>query len=195
MLTIDGSVKGKYRGFTIIGDGTGILGNNALPNAINLTWTTAASRSTSADVFDDIYVRNLRFSCGMRMGAPPGTTRQVDGTTIRDGSGSAIYNYSTLSLYGFYFGNGISGDQYDYTVYNSSASGCQAGVYCDTSGFEWYGGQPAQNGTEFYFQAPPARPPYRGSSRRTLASSFRSPVEVPPPRFPSAMSCSLPAIL
>jgi len=155
VLNIDGSAKGKYQGFTIVGDGTESSGNNALPNGINLTWTTAASRSTTANIFNDIYVKSLKFSCGIRMGAPAGTTRQVDSTTIRDvivaGSGTATHKYSTLYLRGFCFGNGDSGNQYDFAVYNSWATGCRTGVYADASGFVWYGGQPAENGTEFRF--------------------------------------------
>jgi hypothetical protein len=155
VLNIDGSAKGKYEGFTIVGDGTESSGNNALPNAINLTWTTAASRSTTANIFNDIYVKSLKFSCGIRMGAPSGTTRQVDSTTIRDvivaGSGTATTKYSTLYLRGFCFGNGTHGNQYDFAIYNSWASGCLVGVYNDASGFIWYGGQPAENGTEFHF--------------------------------------------
>jgi Pectate lyase superfamily protein len=155
VLNIDGSAKGKYQGFSIVGDGTESSGKNALPNAINFTWTTAASRSTTANILSDIYVKSLKFSCGIRMGAPSGTTRQVDSTTIRDvivaGSGTATYTYSALYLCGFCFGNGIYGNQYDFAVYNSWASGCRIGVYAGASGFVWYGGQPAENGTEFYF--------------------------------------------
>jgi Pectate lyase superfamily protein len=166
VLNIDGSARGKYEGFSIIGDGTESSGNKALPNGINLTWTTAASRSTTANVFSDIYVKSLKFSCGIRMGAPSGTARQVDGTTIRDvivaGGGSATYKYSTLYLRGFCFGNGTSGNQYDFAVYNSWASGCQAGVYNAASGFIWYGGEPTANGTEFYFAGEMAQTTIQG---------------------------------
>jgi Pectate lyase superfamily protein len=166
VLNIDGSAKSSFQGFSIAGDGTEGSGGNALPNAINLTWTTAARRSTTANVFSDIYVRGLKFSCGMRMGAPSGTTRQVDGTTIRDviiaGLGNATFAYTTLYLYGFYFGNGITGNQYDYVAYNSYASGCQTGVYSNASGFEWYGGQPAQNATEFRFAGAPVQATIQG---------------------------------
>jgi hypothetical protein len=166
VLNIDGSAKGSFQGFSIFGDGTEGSGNRALPNAINLTWTTAARRSTTGNLFSDIYVRGLKFACGLRMGAPSGTTRQVDGTTIRDviisGFGNASYAYSTLYLYGFYFGNGTTGNQYDYVIYNSAASGCRSGVYCDASGFEWYGGQPAQNAIEFHFVGAPAQATIQG---------------------------------
>jgi hypothetical protein len=166
VLNIDGSAMGSFQGFSISGDGTEGSGNKSLPNAINLTWTTAARRSTTGNVFSDIYVRTLKFSCGMRMGAPSGTARQVDGTTIRDviivGAGNARFAYATLYLYGFHFGNGITGNQYNFVVYNSSAAGCQAGVYCDASGFEWYGGQPAQNAIEFQFVGAPAQTTIQG---------------------------------
>ena len=166
VLNIDGSAKSSFRGFSIAGDGTEGSGNNALPNAINLTWTTAARRSTTANFFGDIYVRGLKFACGIRMGAPSGSTRQVDGSTILDvivaGAGTANYPYSTLYRYGFYFGNGITGNQYDHVAYNSCTSGCQVGVYCDASGFEWYGGQPAQNAIEFYFSGAPAQTTIQG---------------------------------
>ena len=166
VLNVDGSAKSSFRGFSVVGDGTEGSGDKALPNAINLTWTTAARRSTTGNVFSDIYVRTLKFACGMRMGAPAGTTRQVDGTTIRDvivsGAGDARYAYAALYLYGFYFGNGVTGNQYDFAAYNSSASGCQVGVYCDASGFEWYGGQPAQNATEFHFAGAPAQATIQG---------------------------------
>jgi Pectate lyase superfamily protein len=166
VLNIDGSAKSSFQGFSIIGDGTEGSGNKALPNAINLTWTTAAARSTTGNIFNDIYVRNLKFACGMRMGAPSGTTRQVDGTTIRDvivaGAGNASYAYTSLYLCGFYFGNGVTGNQYNYVAYNSSASGCRAAVYCDASGFEWYGGQPARNATEFQFVGAPAQTTIQG---------------------------------
>jgi hypothetical protein len=166
VLNIDGSAKSSFQGFTIMGDGTEGSGDKALPNAINLTWTTAAARSTTANAFNNIYVRTLKFACGMRMGAPSGTARQVDGTTIRDviisGAGNVRYAYTTLYLYGFYFGNGITGNQYDFVAYNSYASQCQAGVYCDASGFEWYGGQPALNAIEFQFVGAPAQTTIQG---------------------------------
>ena len=166
VLNIDGSAKSSFQGFTIMGDGTEGSGDKALPNAINLTWTTAAARSTTANVFNNIYVRTLKFACGIRMGAPSGTTRQIDGTTIRDviisGAGNVRYAYTTLYLYGFYFGNGVTGNQYDFVVYNSYASQCQAGVYCDASGFEWYGGQPALNAIEFQFVGAPAQTTIQG---------------------------------
>lgn len=166
VLNIDGAAKSSFRGFSIAGDGTEGAGNGALPNAINLTWTTAARRSTTSNFFGDIYVRGLKFACGIRMGAPSGTTRQVDGTTISDvivaGAGTANYPFSTLYLYGFYFGNGVTGNQYNYVAYNSSAAGCQMAVCCDASGFEWYGGQPAQNAIEFYFVGAPAQTTIQG---------------------------------
>lgn len=166
VLNVDGSAKSSFRGFSIAGDGTEGSGNGALPNAINLTWTTAARRSTTANSFSDIYVRGLRFACGMRMAAPSGTDRQVDGTTITDviisGAGTAQYPYAALYLYGFYFGNGVTGNQYNYVAYNSSVSGCQIGVYSDASGFEWYGGQPAENAIEFYFAGAPAQTTIQG---------------------------------
>ena len=166
VLNVDGSAMGSFRGFSIAGDGTEGSGTQALPNAINLTWTTAARRSTTANSFSDIYVRGLKFACGMRMGAPSGTPRQVDGTTISDviitGAGAAQYPYTTLYLYGFYFGNGVTANQYNYVAYNSSVSGCQVGVCCDASGFEWYGGQPAENAIEFYFAGAPAQSTIQG---------------------------------
>jgi Pectate lyase superfamily protein len=166
VLNIDGSASGSFRGFSMAGDGTEGSGNKALPNAINLTWTTAARRSTTANSFTDIYVRGLKFACGLRMGAPSGTGRQVDGATIIDvtisGAGAAQYSYTTLYLYGFYFGNGVSANQYNYVTYNSSVSGCEVGVCCDASGFEWYGGQPAQNAIDFYFAGAPAQTAIQG---------------------------------
>jgi Pectate lyase superfamily protein len=166
VLNIDGSAKSRFQGFSIAGDGTEGSGSIALPNAINLTWTTAARRSTTANSFDDIYIRGLKFACGIRMGAPSGTVRQVDGTTISDvivsGAGSADSSYGALYLYGFYFGNGATGNQYDHVVTNSSASGCRAGVYCNASGFEWYGGQPAENAIEFQFVGAPTQTTIQG---------------------------------
>lgn len=166
VLNIDGSAKSSFRGFSIAGDGTEGSGSAALPNAINLTWTAAARRSTTANSFGDIYIRGLKFACGIRMGAPSGTARQVDGSTISDvivsGAGSADYSYSALYLYGFYFGNGVTGNQYDHVADNSSASGCRAAVYCNASGFEWYGGQPAQNAVEFQFAGAPAQTTIQG---------------------------------
>jgi hypothetical protein len=166
VLNIDGSAKSSFQGFSIVGDGTEGSAGKALPNAINLTWTTAARRSTTANFLGDIYVRTLKFACGIRMGAPAGTDRQVDGTTISDvivsGAGSADYGYTTLYLHGFHFGNGVTGNQYDHVVNNSAVSGCRAGVYCDASGFEWYGGQPAQNAVEFEFVGAPAQTTIQG---------------------------------
>jgi hypothetical protein len=166
VLNIDGSAMSSFQGFTILGDGTEGSGSNALPNAINLTWTTAAARSTTGNIFEDIYIRTLKFSCGMRMGAPAGTNRQVDGTAIRDvvisGAGNAGYAYSTLYLYGFYFGNGVTGNQYNFVVNNASATGCRAGVYCNASSFEWYGGQPAANAIDFQFAGAPAQTTIQG---------------------------------
>lgn len=166
VLNIDGAARGSFRGFSIVGDGTEGSGSNALPNAINLTWTTAARRSTTANSFSNITVKNLKFACGLRMAAPAGTTRQVDGTTITDviisGSGNAQYAFTTLYQYGFYFGNGTTGNQYNYVIYNSCATGCQVAVCSNASGFEWYGGQPAQNAIEFSFMGAPVQSTIQG---------------------------------
>jgi hypothetical protein len=166
VLNVDGSAWGSFGGFSIAGDGTEGSGNAALPNAINLTWTTGARRSTTGNTFSDIYVRGLKFACGVRVAAPPGTTRQVDGSTISNvtvsGAGLANSAYGALYRHGFYFGNGSTGNQYNHVVYNSSVSQCRAAVYCDASGFEWYGGQPAQNAIDFSFSGAPAQTTIQG---------------------------------
>jgi hypothetical protein len=162
---IDGSAMSTFQGFSVMGDGTEGAGDKALPNAINLTWTTAASRSTTGNIFSNIFVGSLKFACGMRMGAPSDTTRQVDGTTIRDITISGAGNVPTLTARCTCTGSTLVTACRVINIIllpNSSAAQCQAGVYCNASGFEWYGGQPSHNAVDFQFVGAPAQTTIQG---------------------------------
>jgi hypothetical protein len=147
VLNIDGSLDGVYGGFVILGDTT-----EQVPNAVNLTWTTGAARSTSANTLRNIRVRNLKFVTGVSLAGVG--TRQLDGTTMQDivvagqqtiGSWSATGNWQQ----GFALGNGSFGNIYDQQMFNCAAGQCYYGWLCKASGFGLFGSQPAGNGCDF----------------------------------------------
>jgi len=227
VLFIDGSLDGVYECFQIKGDGTegsaGII-DPGIPDAIRLDWSAAAYRSTSANRFRDIRIRNMNFVTGFSLEGTGGD--QVDGSTIDNvlvegsmrsggwtntgredtaswaGPGSSITDPSATSAdvlknisgpgipagafitsvntgtgvlglsenvsgsgsnvtvlvgtnnwqKGFAFGQGTYGNNYDHVLYNSCTGACYYGWYCNASGFELYGAQPAQNAVDFYIQ-------------------------------------------
>lgn len=154
VVNIDGSLDGYFAGFEVIGDGTEAAGASSLPAGINLTWTSAAYRSTSANTFEHIRIRNLKFVSGLVQAAPASTGNQVDGSTLIDvqaAGGQTIGSWSSSGLYqyGFVFGNGTYANQYDYALYNCGATLCYYGYYCNASGFTLHGGQPAGNYCDF----------------------------------------------
>jgi hypothetical protein len=156
VVNIDGSLDGTYGGFSITGDGTEGAGSSGIPNALNLTFTTAAQRSTSANMIENIRVRNLNFVSGVSLAGIG--TRQLDGTQLRNivvtggqttGSWSSSGNWQA----GFVFGNGSQGNIYDQVAYGCSAGLCYYGMYCNTSGFALWGSQPGGNAVDFWIQA------------------------------------------
>jgi hypothetical protein len=85
ILNIDGSLDGCYGGFQLSGDGTEGTGGSAgsgIPNAVSLTWTTAAARSTSGNELFRMRVRNLMFVTGVSLAGI--ASRQLDGTSLRN---------------------------------------------------------------------------------------------------------------
>jgi hypothetical protein len=148
VLNVDGSYAGRYEGFTIKGDGT-----EQVTNGINLTWTTAANRSTTGNKFQDIRMRNLNFVTGFSMAGV--TNRQVDSTRLdcvvvggqqTPGSWSNSGNWQK----GFEFGNGTFANIYDQVLTRCDPSGCYYGFYNNVSSFSLNGSQPANNNIDFY---------------------------------------------
>ena len=148
VLNVDGSYAGRYEGFTIKGDGT-----EQVTNGINLTWTTAAQRSTTGNKFQDIRMRNLNFVTGFSMAGV--TNRQVDSTRLDcvviggqqvPGSWSNSGNWQK----GFEFGNGTFANIYDQVLTRCDPSGCYYGYYNNVSSFSLNGAQPANNNIDFY---------------------------------------------
>lgn len=223
VLNIDGSLDGVFAGFAVQGDGTeGVSGGGGIPAAVSLTWTTSAQRSTSANTFRNLRIRNLNFISGLNLAGSG--SRQTDGTTIHDVviggsqvkggwttaaradtglcgttsgsptvtdtaavagdvlkpiSGPGIPSGATITAvsgttctisanatatassvtltvgtslwqYGFVFGNGTFGNDYDHQLYNCSVGHCYYGTYCNASGFGLWGSQPGANGCDFY---------------------------------------------
>lgn len=148
VLFIDGSLDGVYAGFTITGDGT-----EQVTDAIRLDWTTSAARSTSANMFRDIRVRNLKTVVGISLEG--NGTRQVDGTVLENVvlTGSQTANaWSTSGNWqkGIAFGNGSFGNNYDHVLTGVSASGYYYGYYNNVSSFALFGAQPAGNFCDFW---------------------------------------------
>lgn len=159
-LLIDGSKDGVFEGFAVQGDGTegtaGTGSGGGIPDAVRLDWTTAASRSTSANTFRNIRVLAMKYVVGLSLEG--NGSRQLDGTSIHDvvvtgqqapGSWSTSGNWQK----GIAFGSGTYGNNYDHVLYNCSVALCYYGIYCNASGFELYGSQPAANAVEFYVNA------------------------------------------
>lgn len=153
IVLVDGSYHGKFEDFTIIGDGTEAAGASPIPYGLLLTKTSGASRSSTGNQVERVTMRNLSLVVGIANAAPAGTTNQIDGTSLTDcvlsGGGTAGGSYTTKWLTGYQFGNGTFGNQYNYVIKNCGMSGFSHGVDSLASGFEWYGGQPANNGVDF----------------------------------------------
>jgi hypothetical protein len=147
-LNVDGSYGGRYHGFTIKGDGT-----EQVTNAINLTYTTNASRSTTGNNFHDIRVRNLNFVTGFSMAGIG--NRQVDSTRLECvviGGSNPTGNWSNSGNWqkGFEFGNGTFANIYDQVLTRCEASNVYYGFYNNVSSFSLNGAQPANNAVDFW---------------------------------------------
>jgi hypothetical protein len=149
VIYVNGSLDSVFEKFAIAGTGTAA-------NAFYLTWNpSTAQRSTSANTLSNIRIRNMNFTAGIRIGASGGGAYQVDGTTLRDiviagGQTEGSWSSSGYWQYGFYFGNGISGNQYDHSMYSCSAGTCYYGYYNNASGYQLYGAQPGGNYCDFF---------------------------------------------
>jgi len=148
LLNIDGSANGLYEGFTLRGNGT-----DQVPNGLNLTWTTAANRSTTGNSFRDIVIRNLNFVTGFSLAGIG--TRQLDGTklehiTVTGQQVTGSWSTSGNWQYGVVFGNGSNGNIYDQYLYDVSVNGCYNGYYNNISSFGLWGAEPSGNCIDFY---------------------------------------------
>jgi hypothetical protein len=148
VIFVNGSLDSTFEKFAIAGTGTA-------PNAFYLTWNpSTAGRSTSGNTLRSIRVRNMNFTAGIRIGAIGGAY-QVDGSTLIDivvNGGQTLGSWTTSGpwQYGFYIGNGISGNQYDHVLFNCSAGLCYYGYYNSSSGYQLFGAQPGGNYCDFY---------------------------------------------
>jgi hypothetical protein len=147
-VVVDGSYAGRYRGFTIKGDGT-----EQVTNAFTLTYTTAASRSTTGNLIEHIRVRNLNFVTGINLAGV--TNRQVDSTRLDCvvvGGGQTVNAWSSSGNWqqGFVFGNSTFANIYDQVLTRCDASNCYYGMYNNVSSFSLNGSQPANNYCDFY---------------------------------------------
>jgi hypothetical protein len=147
-ITIDGSYAGRYEGFTILGDTT-----EQVNNAITLTWTTNAHRSTTGNKFADIRIRNLNFVTGFNMAGVG--NRQLDSTklsciVVGGGFGPTTWSNSGNWQQGFVFGNSTFANIYDQVLERCEPSGCYYGFYNNVSSFSLNGSQPANNFIDFY---------------------------------------------
>jgi hypothetical protein len=160
VIFIDGSLDGIYEGFAIQGNGTeGASGSTSpgIPDAIRLDWTTAASRSSSANHFKNIRVRNTNFVTGISL---EGTgARQLDGTYLHDvlvtgsqvdGSWLSTGNWQS----GFAFGNGTQGNIYDHVAVAVGASNCYYNFKVNCSSIALFGAQPGANAVDYYLKNP-----------------------------------------
>ena len=147
-VVVDGSYAGRYRGFTIKGDAT-----EQVTNAFTLTYTTAASRSTTGNLIEHIRVRNLNFVTGINLAGV--TNRQVDSTRLDCvvvGGGQTVNAWSSSGNWqqGFVFGNSTFANIYDQVLTRCDASNCYYGMYNNVSSFSLNGSQPANNYCDFY---------------------------------------------
>jgi hypothetical protein len=147
-ITIDGSYFGRYEGFTIKGDGT-----EQVNNALTLTYTTGAARSTTSNKFADIGMRNLK--CVTGFNAAGVGSRQLDGTKLSNIvlSGGQVQNAWSNSgnwQQGFVFGNGTFANNYNHGLDRCDASGFYYGYYVNASSIVLNGSQPASNYCDFY---------------------------------------------
>jgi hypothetical protein len=147
-IVVDGSYAGRYRGFTIKGDGT-----EQVTNAFTLTWTTAASRSTTGNLIEHIRIRNLKFVTGMNLAGV--TNRQVDSTrldcvVVEGGLAPTTWTNVGNWQQGFTFGSGTFANIYDQVLTRCDSAGCYYGMYNNVSSFALTGSQPANNYCDFY---------------------------------------------
>jgi hypothetical protein len=149
----DGVYNCVFEDFSITGDGTEAAGSSPIPWGMQLTKATATHTVTTQCSVNRITVLSFNWAGGFIAGAPAGTTNQVDGCTIRElyvsGSGNAGFSFASKWLVGIQLGNSSFGNQYNHVLHNCNTSGTQTGTWCNASGFEQYGGQPAQNAVDY----------------------------------------------
>lgn len=151
-IFIDGSLDGVFEGFALKGDGTEAVGASVLPNGIRLDWTTAASRSTSGNLFRDIRIRSLKAS--ILLSLEGNGSRQLDGTVMQNivvTGGQTIGSWSNTGPWqtGFAFGNGTYANNYNHVQIGCSAALCYTGWKVSASSLALYGAQPAGNAQDF----------------------------------------------
>lgn len=155
VINADGAEFCRFSDFTILGDGTEGAGSTStpIPWAMQLTKNTTTHGVSTQNVFERIWVQPFNWQGGIWSGAPAGTTNQVDASTYYDvlvqGGGSSSFSFTTKWLYGFETGNGTFGNQYNHVFHNSNMSGVQTGMWCNASGFVWFGGEPAANAIDY----------------------------------------------
>lgn len=150
-LYIDGSSTGTFSDMTILGDGT-----EQVPAVIQLTGTTAASRTTTRNTFRNVQIRNLKFVTGIDCSGSG--TRQLDGTVfintlVTGGQSNTTWSQTGNWQNAYLFGNGSAGNNYDHVGFSMGASGCFTGYNVNQSSLMVIGAQPTNNFQDFQVNA------------------------------------------
>jgi hypothetical protein len=132
------------------------LSHNATATA-TVTLTVAsinsAARSTTANRFRDIRIRNLK---AVTLFSLTGNSNiQLDGTVmdnvvVTGGQTPGAWSSSGNWQNGFSFGNGVYANNYDHVLTGCSAALCYYGIKCNASSFDLDGSQPAANFCDFW---------------------------------------------
>ncbi|HUQ63755.1 MAG TPA: glycosyl hydrolase family 28-related protein [Acidimicrobiales bacterium] len=152
LLDINGCAEGWFGNFGVNAGGH----QAASDKVIFYHWDKAtAARSSTGCTFSNISIREVKFDIGFAIGTE--NHLQVDGTNFysclvtgqfKAGSDAESWQY------GFKFGNGVSGNNIDHSMFGSAASHCKTGLWFGGSNAWVFGGQPADNEVDVHIESP-----------------------------------------
>lgn len=125
---INGSAWSLFKGFSVSG--------GAPAHAIELHWDGMA-RSTTQNMFEDVYVNGSGFDIGFAIGVD--NALQVDGTVFKNCQ--VVGNYPTGDdQIAWQLGNGTYGNNLIHYFEQCNFGQVKNGLYCDRSNFHWRDG-------------------------------------------------------
>ncbi len=127
-IDINGSYLGTFGDFVIHGNGT--YDNATVQTVFQMDWDPAvASRSTTTNLVENIYIRELKCVTGFKFSKTP--TYQMDSLTVRR---CVVYGgwtdgEATWWQTGFEFGNGTHANIYNHWMSNSGSAFYKYGLH------------------------------------------------------------------
>ena len=150
VLDINGCAEGWFGNFSVLSGGQ--VCN--VDKVIAYRWDKdTAARSSTGCTFSNIVIREVTFRIGFAIGVD--NHLQVDGTGFYNCGVSGSYQGSGDKWqYGFKFGNGVSGNNLDHSLFNSGAGHCKYGMWFGGANGWVFGGQPTDNEIDVHVETP-----------------------------------------